>query len=77
MLAAMVKRPDKGSKMRSAWAWAHWGVGWTVLAAGLLNDTSGLVLLQPLSVWYTVGFGAPVAAIAGCAAAHPRCCQWL
>mmetsp|Transcript_13803 Transcript_13803/g.41704 ORF Transcript_13803/g.41704 Transcript_13803/m.41704 type:complete len:632 (-) Transcript_13803:368-2263(-) len=65
VLAALLKRPEKGSKLRSVWEYAHWGVGWMSLAAGLANDASGLVLLQPLSAWYTVGFAALVVAIAG------------
>lgn len=70
VLAALLKRPEKGSKLRSVWEYAHWGVGWMSLAAGLANDASGLVLLQPLSAWYTVGFAALVVAIAGYASTH-------
>jgi hypothetical protein len=63
-------RPGKKSGLRATWAWLHWAAGWGLLAAALFNNWEGLVLLQPLSNWYFIGYAALLAVIAGCARRH-------
>lgn len=63
---SLFMRPDKRSGLRATWAWLHWAAGWGLLAAALFNNWEGLVLLQPLSNWYFIGYAALLAVIAGC-----------
>ena len=67
---SLFMRPDKKSGLRATWAWLHWAAGWGLLAAALFNNWEGLVLLQPLSNWYFIGYAALLAVIAGCARRH-------
>ena len=62
---SLFARPGKKSRLRSTWAWGHFFAGWGALAAALFNNWEGLVLLQPLAVWWFVGYGALIAVIIG------------
>lgn len=64
-LTSLFKRPGKKSKLRATWAWAHWLAGWGLLTAALFNNWEGLVLLQPISNWYFIGYAALLAVIVG------------
>ena len=69
---SLFMRPGKKSGLRATWAWLHWAAGWGLLAAALFNNWEGLVLLQPLSNWYFIGYAALLAVIAGCARRHVK-----
>jgi hypothetical protein len=71
-VTSLFARPDKKSGLRAVWAWGHWAAGWGLLAAALFNNWEGLVLLQPLSTWYFIGYAALLAVIVGCVPAHTR-----
>jgi hypothetical protein len=72
-VTSLFARPHNKSGLRAAWAWLHWAAGWGLLAAALFNNWEGLVLLQPLSTWYFIGYAALLAVIAGCAVGINTC----
>lgn len=73
--AAIVRRPQKGSRLRAAWTRSHWLAGWGSLAAGLANCGTGVHLLRPISSWWIALAAAVLSSIVACVCLSPCTCS--